>query len=60
MEYNCCGVTLSDAYWDCNCPDDSYQYIHPMSEKVCPKCGDHEEDCPQSHAAEVKAAGLIP
>jgi PHP family Zn ribbon phosphoesterase len=43
-------------FWDCDCEDD---YMHPISEKECHRCGMHEEDGPESRVIELEDAGLI-
>jgi len=58
MIYNLGGVELTNEYWDCECPDDNYQYIHAVSERQCDKCGVLREDQPYAHVNEVVAAGL--
>ena len=51
-------IILTSEYYDCECPDDGYRYIHSVSEPACPKCGVRREDGPDSHLSEVVAAGL--
>lgn len=48
MNKNPCAT--SDDYWDCECETN---YIRPMTQKVCPKCGAEEEDCPASRVDEL-------
>lgn len=45
----------TEKYWDCEC---ERNYIHSSSETVCPKCGAHRDEQPDSIVAEVIAAGL--
>ena len=46
--------TLNPNYWDCNCEGPSY--IKPADEEACPDCGAQKDECPDSHAREVRAA----
>ena len=39
-------------FWDCEC---EANYIHPKSVPVCPRCGAHQDDCPDSRTNEVFA-----
>lgn len=45
----------TEKYWDCEC---EHNYIHSAAEEVCPKCGAHRDEQPDSIVSEVKAAGL--
>ena len=48
-------VETTPEYWDCECDKN---FIHPKSQKSCSKCGAEADSQPDSHASEVKAAGL--
>jgi len=48
-------IVLCLIYFDCECDED---YIHPMTQKRCNKCGTYEVDQPNSHLSEVLEAGL--
>lgn len=43
-------IMTTPDFWDCECKDD---YIHPHSEKKCPKCKARREDQPDSRVNEV-------
>jgi len=51
-------ITLTDEYWDCDCPVDGFEYIKPASLSCCDKCGAFQEDQPSAHLNEVIVAGL--
>lgn len=40
-------------FWDCEC---EANYIHPKSLLACPRCGAHQDDCPDSRTNEVFAS----
>ena len=40
-----------DDYWDCECLNDNY--IHPKSQMLCPECGKHQDDMPDSRLNEL-------
>lgn len=42
---------FNENYWDCECEHD---YIHPKSEKFCPKCGAVQDRAPDSITSEVE------
>jgi len=46
---------LTLEYWDCECETD---YIHPVSEDICPVCDAMRVEQPLSHINEVIEAGF--
>ncbi len=48
---------LMEAYFDCGCDEN---YIHRKTKRFCRKCLYSHEECPDSRALEVLAAGLLP
>jgi hypothetical protein len=48
-------ITTTSAFWDCECEDD---YIHPVEEINCLRCGCSQDEQPDSILAEVIKAGL--
>jgi hypothetical protein len=47
-----CGVMLVtiEDYWDCECRK---EYIHPKYQTTCTRCGEHQNDMPDSRLEEV-------
>ena len=43
-------IETTPDYWNCECDKD---YIHPRHQQVCPKCGAHSDDSPNSRVDEV-------
>ena len=58
MIYPIGNIILTDEYWDCECPDDGFDYIKPISLSHCDKCGALQEDQPSARLNEVIEAGL--
>jgi len=48
-------LELSKNYWDCECVDN---YIQPVSQNHCNKCGANQESQPPSRVRELKEACL--
>lgn len=44
-------VELDHNFWDCSCESN---YIHPIGETGCDKCGASVQTSPSSRASEVK------
>lgn len=52
MKKNKKSPKTTNLYWDCDCPN-QFEYIHPILEDKCYKCGCCREDQPDSIAQEV-------
>ena len=48
--------STTEQFWDCEC---EVNYIHPKSLLVCPRCGAHQDDRPDSRTNEVFAALMV-
>src|SRR5574344_1605011 len=47
-------MALADGFWYCECSGNDY--IHPLTEARCPRCGAARDDQPSSRLDEVVAA----
>jgi hypothetical protein len=48
-------IRLNEDFWDCNCETD---YIRPIEQCQCLKCGAEEINCPNSRQTEIDSIGI--
>jgi len=46
-------IQTTPLMWECEC-DNVQDYLHMKNEQRCPRCGAHQEDCPDARIEDIR------